>query len=287
MWTIPLPTFIQISKKTKFYLNLNPYRNANFHTLNNAKLKFAKLVTPLLRGLPQMDRVSLVYTLYVKDKRLVDTNNICCIVDKFFCDTLVEAKKIVDDNYTVVVETLFRFGGITKGESRVDVTITPNPEPNPVNQEEIMKITIDQVEIEQAIKDYIGGQIAIREDQRVDIDLKAGRGENGFSASIDIVGANTPVPSAKPVEADPVAVPKTPKPRPVETPVSTSTEATSTDTAGDTQVEQTEQIEQPQTQVDEPVGSAEVSAQANVADLGVVVPKKTSLFAGLKKPVNG
>lgn len=54
-----------------------------------------------------------------------------------------------------------------------------------------MQITLNQDEIETAIKRYVNEQVAIREDQEISIDLRAGRGENGFSANIDIVAAGS------------------------------------------------------------------------------------------------
>lgn len=49
-----------------------------------------------------------------------------------------------------------------------------------------MQITIVQTEIETAIRNYILSQITVREDQRIDIDLRATRGAEGFQAVIDI-----------------------------------------------------------------------------------------------------
>jgi hypothetical protein len=49
-----------------------------------------------------------------------------------------------------------------------------------------MQITLNQDEIEVAIKTYVLGQLTIREDQEIMIDLRAGRGENGFTATLDI-----------------------------------------------------------------------------------------------------
>lgn len=49
-----------------------------------------------------------------------------------------------------------------------------------------MQIILDQTEIEQAIDAYVRSQISINDDQEVVIELKAGRGDNGFSATLDI-----------------------------------------------------------------------------------------------------
>ena len=49
-----------------------------------------------------------------------------------------------------------------------------------------MKITIDQPEIERAIRNEILGQIRMAEGMKMSIDLAATRGERGFTATIEI-----------------------------------------------------------------------------------------------------
>jgi len=49
-----------------------------------------------------------------------------------------------------------------------------------------MQIILNQDEIEQAIDAYVRSQISINDDQEVAVELKAGRGENAFSATLDI-----------------------------------------------------------------------------------------------------
>jgi hypothetical protein len=53
-----------------------------------------------------------------------------------------------------------------------------------------MQITINQAEIEQAIKSHILGVIAINPNQQIDIDLKATRGDTGYQAIINITEAS-------------------------------------------------------------------------------------------------
>lgn len=50
-----------------------------------------------------------------------------------------------------------------------------------------MQITLNQDEILDALKAYVRTQINISEDQDILIDMKAGRGENGYTATLDIV----------------------------------------------------------------------------------------------------
>ena len=50
-----------------------------------------------------------------------------------------------------------------------------------------MQITINQTEIEKAILDFMHKRINIKEGTQVDIEMKATRGAEGFSAVIDIM----------------------------------------------------------------------------------------------------
>lgn len=49
-----------------------------------------------------------------------------------------------------------------------------------------MNITLNQEEIEQAIEGFVRNQISINPNQNISIELRAGRGENGYSATLDI-----------------------------------------------------------------------------------------------------
>ena len=73
-----------------------------------------------------------------------------------------------------------------------------------------MQITLNQAEIEQAIKNYVNDQVNIREGHDITIDLKAGRGPEGFTATIDIVAPGA-AKAAEPTAASKPAT--TPKPR--------------------------------------------------------------------------
>lgn len=113
-----------------------------------------------------------------------------------------------------------------------------------------LEITIDQTEIETAIKNHIGTLLTINDGQEVTIDLKAGRGENGFSASVKIgavtptVAPSTDTGSDKPVVTGPFKRQAKPQAAPAETaqttaqaaPEGDSTTATTTD-AGDQQAD--------------------------------------------------
>jgi len=52
-----------------------------------------------------------------------------------------------------------------------------------------MKIILIQDEIEDAIRAYVGSNVNL-EDRELDVDLTAGRGGNGFTATIEILSGN-------------------------------------------------------------------------------------------------
>ena len=73
----------------------------------------------------------------------------------------------------------------------------------PILGETNMQITLIQAEIETAIKQYVEDLINIKDNMEIAIDLKAGRGVDGFTAAIDIVkkgsaAAKTVIPEPQP-----------------------------------------------------------------------------------------
>ena len=59
-----------------------------------------------------------------------------------------------------------------------------------------MQITLNQDEIIEAVVAYVHGQISVAPNQKIEVDLKAGRGENGFTATLDIRSTGTAIPAA-------------------------------------------------------------------------------------------
>lgn len=49
-----------------------------------------------------------------------------------------------------------------------------------------MQITLNSEEISEAVESYVRSQINIADGQEIDIDFKAGRGDNGMTATLDI-----------------------------------------------------------------------------------------------------
>ena len=120
---VVVPLSVPQSKKKNFILNLNVYRNAHFFTLNTAKRNFKEAILEQVMQLPALTNIHLEYTLYPKTKRLCDVSNVCCIVDKFFADTLVECGKLPDDNYKYLARITYRIGKVDAANPRMEVRI--------------------------------------------------------------------------------------------------------------------------------------------------------------------
>lgn len=112
---------------TKYFtLNLNQYRNALYHLLNDSKIAFKEYMQEQIKQLPEIKDTALysvTYTVFAGSNRLFDVSNICCIVDKYFMDALVEEGKIPDDNYKIVPKVIYSFGAIDKDNPRVEIEI--------------------------------------------------------------------------------------------------------------------------------------------------------------------
>lgn len=77
--------------------------------------------------------------------------NVGSIVDKYFSDTMVEAKKIEDDNTDHIVLSTFSFGGLTDLDGHAIATINIlKPKENPD-----MRILLDQDDIQTALNAYV------------------------------------------------------------------------------------------------------------------------------------
>ena len=115
-------------KKKSDPLNLNFYRNANHFKLADMKIKYKDIVEDELKRVGLLDakynKVRISYTLYAGNNRKFDLSNIQSIVQKFFEDSLQELGLIEDDTYEYIVEYSCAFGGIDKGNERVEIEIS-------------------------------------------------------------------------------------------------------------------------------------------------------------------
>lgn len=185
-YTVCLPLAVKSSKKW-FYVNLNNFRNLHPFLLNKSKIMYKGVIQRQLDLLPVFSKVRLTYVYYPRDNRKSDLGNVCSVHDKFFADAFVESGKLPDDNYDHIPEIFFRYGSIDKNNPRVEVLIEQLGEfPETQTEQDQMQITLDQTEIHDAIRQYVRGQINIADGHVIEIDMKAGRAENGFTATLDI-----------------------------------------------------------------------------------------------------
>jgi hypothetical protein len=184
--TISLPIYVRLGKKlsSRFSLNLNVYRNAHFHELSNAKLKFEHMVWNSIANLPQIAKADLTYRLFFGSHRAIDISNICCIVDKFFCDTLVNQKKLINDNMDCISNINYQWGGVDTRNPRVEVTLS-----NIQTTEDLapMQITFTSQELEEMIREAVLQQITLKEDQGISIKFQ----QDGAIITIQKVGEET------------------------------------------------------------------------------------------------
>lgn len=276
-WTIALPWKIPLSKNKDFPINLNYYRNAYYQELNNAKIKFAQLVSPLLGSVLYMESCSLQYVIFPPSKRECDISNICSIADKFFSDTLVSSEKIIDDNFKVIPTVNFSFGHIDTTNPRIEVTITPIGKTSnfPEPKDKDMQIILSQEEITEAITAYVGKQLTVADNFTISVALTSARNE-GVSATVNLV----------PVEAKPVLVGKATPRKAAPTATTVVKAEVPTEALDQPVVEEAECAVGEAVVLPDPEPTEEVVQAPVVDEPTVPAAKPRSLFGGMVKPQN-
>ena len=291
-YSIHLPLHIPYGNGKSFALNLNQYRNEQFFNLNKVKVIFHESIGTLLGGIPKMERVYLRYTLYLGSKRRTDLANVCSVVDKFFSDTLVEHGILPDDSYEHIQHIDFRFGGLDKENPRLEALII-DLDSIEDQKENPMRITLVQTEIEEALTAYLSGKIVIGADQHLNIEFKATRGEEGYSAEIELENRKTPLESvSKAAKSNSDLTAKDVFTPPNGTALQIENSAQDQKTAEQPRTEApvaTAEVVPPQStepvQVASPVTAATVS-EGQGAPTAVPASESKSLFANLTPPVN-
>lgn len=125
---IDLPLVVFTSKKNKFILNLNNFRNTHYRTLTTAKKKYQEAIVQQLQGRNKIRRRNLLleYTYYHGNARRVDVANPCSIIDKFTCDALVESGVLPDDNTDYITEVRYKNARIDRENPRAELRIYSN-----------------------------------------------------------------------------------------------------------------------------------------------------------------
>lgn len=110
--------------------------------------------------------------------------NVGSIADKYFSDTMVEAKKIEDDNTDHIVLSTFSFGGLTDLDGHAIATINIlKPKENPD-----MRILLDQDDIQNALNAYVK-TLSIPNAENATVELEVVDGE----IEAEIIMGNAPV----------------------------------------------------------------------------------------------
>lgn len=167
-----------------------------------------------------------------------------------------------------------------------------------------MQIIIVQAEIEQAITAHILSQVQVREGMRIDIDLSATRGPEGFRATINIVPKDsdrqTGEPEREPVR-EPAPEPEEPSKAPAPAKVTRQPRVVK---AAEPAPKAVETVEEPAAELAEaarPEAEAPVEAEAtttgeegqggttstsSTTEAAPATGAGKSLFGGLKRPEN-
>ena len=125
---IDLPVVVWTSKKTKFILNLNNYRNQHYRTLTTAKNRYQDMIISKLQGRSKIRKRGLLleYIYFHGNARRVDVSNPLSIIDKFTCDALVKSGILPDDNTEIIKEVRYIYGGIDRENPRAELRIYSN-----------------------------------------------------------------------------------------------------------------------------------------------------------------
>jgi hypothetical protein len=127
-----LPLSVVLPRKTKedkkIMLNLNTFRNLHYMSMNQAKIEWSKIVANAIsydeiEAWEYNPPLIFTYTVFANDGRKFDLGNILPAIQKFTDDALVEIGEIEDDNYHIIGAINYRFGGIDKGNGRVELQI--------------------------------------------------------------------------------------------------------------------------------------------------------------------
>lgn len=127
-----LPLSVTLPRKKAadkvFNLNLNIYRNTNFHTLNQAKVAYKDIVAYALSARLNYCAIGkppyiFIYTIYPSNNRKFDIGNVLPICQKFTDDALIELGIIPDDSYKYIKANLHKFGNVDQENPRIELEI--------------------------------------------------------------------------------------------------------------------------------------------------------------------
>ena len=123
---LDLPLSVMVSKKKKFILNMNQYRNLHFRVLAQAKRLYSKIVLKLIlaeQTVIQDYPLEVEYKYYHGNNRRHDIMNIISVIDKFTMDSIVDSGIIEDDNTTIIKRYVIEAMGVDKDNPRAEIRI--------------------------------------------------------------------------------------------------------------------------------------------------------------------
>jgi len=101
---------------------MNNFRNWQFHLSNDLKKLFSEAIK-----IPELDSplaaCKIKFIFYYPTYQRRDIDNSLSVIAKFTQDALVEAKVILDDDYTVVRSITGEYGGHDKHNPRCEIII--------------------------------------------------------------------------------------------------------------------------------------------------------------------
>ena len=113
--TLPIPDSRIAPNSRKHYMAQNKIRGKH--------RELAKATAMALAPKKPLENVMLVRTFYLKNKRRRDGDNLASAC-KAYLDGIVDAKVIKDDSFSVIGILVTQFGGIDKGNPRVEFEFT-------------------------------------------------------------------------------------------------------------------------------------------------------------------
>lgn len=125
-FSVPIKLVVGTRKPRTYYINLNGYRNWAFQLNNQLKKQFKFEASEAIKNLlpvPEDKKVRVTYEIYYPTRRVFDIDNIGSVVTKFTHDALVEKGILEDDNFKIVREINYKYGGVDKENPRCDVTL--------------------------------------------------------------------------------------------------------------------------------------------------------------------
>lgn len=115
-----LPT---CKKQKKYHLNLNNYSGWHYHLKSDLKNFYHETILPQIEG-KIFNKINIKFTYYAPDKRRRDKANALSVHEKYFCDSLVKAGVLIDDNNDFIGDCSYHFAGLDKDNPRVEIIVS-------------------------------------------------------------------------------------------------------------------------------------------------------------------